>query len=90
MKNKINASKPEIAALMRHFLDENGNGYIAFSDFSKKFGPEMSLQLHVPTNELHLPNLCPNKEKLDEYGEKQKRVRQAISANRKAFQPEID
>lgn len=90
LKNKVRASKAEVSALMRHFLDGEGNGYIGFSEFSKRFGPEMSFSVDVPQSELHLPNLCPNREKLHEYGEKQKQVRKAISANRKAFQPEID
>lgn len=30
VKNKINASKPDIALLMKHVLDTDGNGYIDF------------------------------------------------------------
>ena len=53
---------------MKHVLDTDGNGYIDFSTFKEKFGPNMSRLVDVQENELHLPNLCPNKDKLNEYG----------------------
>lgn len=70
LKNKIYASKPDISLLMKHVLDTDGNGYIDFSTFKDKFGPNMSKLVEVPERELHLPNLVPNKDKLNEYGKK--------------------
>ena len=68
VKNKVFASQEDIASLMKHVLDTDGNGYIDFSTFKEKFGPSMSKLVEVPERELHVPNLCPNKEKLNEYG----------------------
>ena len=67
-KNKINASQGDIQLLMKHVLDTDGNGFIDFSTFKDKFGPNMSNLISVPQNELHLPNLVPNKEKINEFG----------------------
>lgn len=53
---------------MKNVLDTDGNGYIDFSTFKEKFGPNMSRLIDVPERELHLPNLVPNKDKLNEYG----------------------
>ena len=50
----------------------------------------MSRLVDVKENELHLPNLCPNKDKLNEYGKKQSNLRTSINLVRKSFQPEID
>lgn len=44
----------------------------------------------VPENEVHLPNLVPNKDKLNEYGKKSMTLRHSVDNVRKAFQPEID
>ena len=89
-KNKINASKNDINLLMKHVLDTDGNGYIDFSTFKEKFGPNMSRLVDVPERELHLPNLCPNKEKLNDYGKRSLTLRSTISQVNTSFQPEID
>lgn len=68
LKNKIFASKGDISLLMKNVLDTDGNGYIDFSTFKDKFGPDMSRLIAVPERELHMPNLVPNKEKLNEFG----------------------
>lgn len=39
---KINASQSEIQTIMKNVLDVNQNGYIDYSEFSKRFGPNMS------------------------------------------------
>ena len=70
LKNKIFASKGDISLLMKNVLDTDGNGYIDFSTFKEKFGPNMSRLIDVPERELHLPNLVPNKDKLNEYGQR--------------------
>ena len=44
---------------MKHVLDTDGNGFIDFSTFKEKFGPNMSKLVEVPENEVHLPNLAP-------------------------------
>ena len=89
-KNKIFASKEDVSLLMKNVLDTDGNGYIDFGTFKDKFGPNMSRLVTVKENELHLPNLCPNKDKLNEYGQKQSGLRTSINLVRKSFQPEID
>lgn len=33
---------------MKNFLDIDGNGYIEYKDFAKRFGPTMSLGVPVP------------------------------------------
>ena len=90
MKNKINASKDDIGLIMKHVLDTDGTGYIDFSTFKDKFGPNMSRLVSVPEKELHLPNLCPNKDKLKEYGNRSSSMQKTINLVRKSFQPEID
>jgi len=62
------ASQDDISLLMKTVLDTDGNGYIDFGTFKDKFGPNMSKLVYVPEREVHLPNLVPNKEKIDEYG----------------------
>jgi len=89
-KNKIQASKNDINLLMKHVLDTDGNGYIDFSTFKEKFGPNMSRLVEVPERELHLPNLAPNKEKLNEYGKRSLKLRSSINEVTTSFQPEID
>ena len=89
-KNKINASQGDIQLLMKHVLDTDGNGFIDFSTFKEKFGSNMSKLIAVPERELHLPNLVPNKAKLNEYGKRSQSLRQSVDNVRKAFQPEID
>ena len=75
---------------MKNVLDTDGNGYIDFSTFKQKFGPNMSRLIAVPENELHLPNLVPNKDKLNEYGQRSANVRQSVYKVRENFQPEVD
>lgn len=70
---------------MKHVLDTDGNGFIDFSTFKEKFGPNMSRLISVPENELHLPNLCPNKDKLNEYGKRSQSLRQSVNLVRKSF-----
>lgn len=50
----------------------------------------MSRLITVPENELHLPNLVPNKDKLNEYGQRSTNVRSSVYKVRENFQPEID
>jgi len=90
LKNKIYASKQDVSLLMKHVLDTDGNGYIDFSTFKEKFGPNMSRLVSVPERELHLPNLCPNKEKLNEYGQRSLSLRSSVNQVNKSFQPEVD
>ena len=90
VKNKINASQGDISLLMKHVLDTDGNGFIDFSTFKEKFGPNMSRLVEVPERELHLPNLAPNKDKLQEYGKRSQSLRNSVNEVRRAFQPEID
>lgn len=75
---------------MKHVLDADGNGYIDFSTFKEKFGPNMSKLVAVPENELHMPNLVPNLDKLNEYGKKSMTLRHSVDSVRRGFQPEID
>lgn len=89
-KNKISASQQDISLLMKHVLDTDGNGYIDFSTFKDKFGPNMSRLITVPEKELHLPNLCPNKDKLNEYGQRSSTIRSSVFETNKSFKPEID
>ena len=50
----------------------------------------MSSQINVTDNELHLPNLVPNKEKLNEYGTKASGLRNTIKEVTTSFKPEVD
>jgi hypothetical protein len=84
-KNKIEASEGDIALLMKNVLDTDGNGFIDFSTFKDKFGPNMSRLVAVPEKELHLPNLCPNIDKICEYGEKSKVIRTSLNEVTKSF-----
>lgn len=52
---------------MKLFDNEN-KGYLDFKTFSKYITPNMSRSINVKKNEVHLPNLVPNKEKTNEYG----------------------
>lgn len=65
---KINATQEEIQTVMKHVLDVNQNGYVDFTEFSKRFGPNMSASIKVEEKQSNLPNLCPNKEKTIEHG----------------------
>ena len=75
---------------MKHVLDTDGNGCIDFSTFKEKFGPNMSRLVEVPENELHVQNLAPNKDKLNEYGKRSMSLRDSVNRVRQSFQPEID
>jgi len=75
---------------MKNVLDTDGNGYIDFSTFKEKFGPNMSKLVAVPEREIHLPNLVPNKDKINEYGNRSKGIRSSFDVVKKSFQPEID
>lgn len=50
----------------------------------------MSEQVAVIENELHVQNLVPNREKLDEYGEKQKSLKDSIKEVNRVFRPDPD
>jgi hypothetical protein len=39
---KINATQEEVQTIMTNVLDVNSNGYVDYSEFSKRFGPTMS------------------------------------------------
>jgi len=75
---------------MKHVLDTDGNGFIDFSTFKDKFGPNMSKLVDVPERELHLPNLVPNIDKINEYGRRSKTLRASFAEVKKGFQPEMD
>ena len=75
---------------MKTVLDTDGNGYIDFGTFKEKFGPNMSKLVYVPEREVHLPNLVPNKEKIDEYGQRARGIRSSFDTVKQSFQPEID
>ena len=88
VKNKVHASKEDIASLMKHVLDTDGNGYIDFNTFKDKFGPNMSKLVEVPENEVHLPNLVPNKEKIQEYGTRARGFKTTFADVRNRFAPD--
>ena len=90
IKNKVFAAQEDIASLMKHVLDTDGNGYIDFSTFKEKFGPNMSKLVAVPERELHAPNIAPNKEKLNEYGQRARAFKPSFEQVRKGFAPEVD
>ena len=90
IKNKVFASQDDIASLMKHVLDTDGNGFIDFSTFKEKFGPNMSKLVEVPERELHLPNLAPNAAKLNEYGTRARSFKTSFDQVRKGFAPEVD
>lgn len=50
----------------------------------------MSEQIAVTDKEVHLPNLHPNKAKLNEYGKKAETVRDKIAEVTKQFKPEAE
>lgn len=85
IQQKIHASKEDIATLMKHVLDKDGDGYVDFAAFSKRFGPSMSRQVEVNDRELNCPNLAPNKDKLVEYGNRSKSLREAVNTVRRSF-----
>ena len=90
LANKINVTEHEVSSLMKNVLDPDQNGYIDFKHFSKRFGVNMSNQIDVSDKELHLPNLVPTKEKLNEYGHKSTNVRDTIAKVSASFKPEVD
>jgi hypothetical protein len=67
---------------MRLFDKEN-KGYLDFKSFSAVVHPNMSAQINVVKNELYFPNICPSKEKTNEYGIKQNSLYDAVKENRK-------
>ena len=75
---------------MRNVLDPQKKGYIDFATFSKKFGVNMSSQISCQDKELHLPNLVPNKEKLNEFGNKASTLRKTVKEVTTSFKPEVD
>lgn len=89
-KHKIEASEEDVSLLMKAVLDTDGNGFIDFNCFKDKFGSDMSNLIPIHQNELHKPNLVPNKEKLGEYGHKMKHIRSSLDDVKKSFQPEPD
>lgn len=90
MDNKINVTEGEVASMMKNVLDPEDNGYVDFQTFSKRFGVNMSSQINVEDKEVHLPNLAPNKAKLNEYGKKSEAVRDKIAEVTKKFKPEAE
>jgi hypothetical protein len=70
---------------MKHVLDKDGDGFVDYATFSKRFGPSMSRQVEVKDKELNLPNLAPNKDKLIEYGNRSKSLRDAVNTVRRSF-----
>jgi len=84
---QVQASKHEIASIIR-LLDKDNKGFLDFRSFSQAVNPHMSEMVGVKKNELHLPNLVPNKEKLHEYGNKQNQLTQAVNEVRRTFNPD--
>ena len=66
---QITASKKEVAAIMK-YLDKDNKGFLDFRTFSTGINQNMSSQINIPRNELHLPNLVPNKAKISEITQK--------------------
>lgn len=86
---QIPASKKEVAAILKH-LDKENKGFLDFRTFSTGIHQNMSSQINIPRNELHLPNLVPNKAKLGEITQKASSLQQAVNEARKTFQPDSE
>jgi hypothetical protein len=50
----------------------------------------MSAQININRNEVHLPNLAPNKAKVTEYGFRSNSLSQAAKEARKTFSPDSE
>lgn len=71
-------------------IDKDKKGFVDFTTFSKNFTPNMSQMVRVDQKEVHLPNLCPNKAKLHEYGMKGSGISETVTRVRESFRPEAD
>ena len=70
-------------------FDKEGKGYLDFRAFSQVVTPNMSQTIvQVKKNEIHLPNLVPNKDKSQEYGQKASQLIYAVQEARRSFQPD--
>lgn len=76
--------------MMTKVLDTEQRGYIDFKTFQARIKPRMSDQVTVVENESHKPNMWATREKLDEYGEKQKTLKDSIKEVNKVFRPDAD
>ena len=57
---KIEATQPELNAIMK-LVDQNNQGYLTFTEFSKVFSPSMSAKLvNVEMKDSTLPNHQPS------------------------------
>lgn len=86
---KITSSKKETAAVLSLF-DKEKKGFVDFATFSKTFSPNMADLVKVEQKEVHLPNLCPNRAKLHEYGVKGAGISETVTRVRESFRPEAD
>jgi len=86
---RINADKKEVAAILS-LIDTENKGFVDYKTFSKNFSENLSKKIDVPMKESHLPNLCPNREKVQEYGQKGSGIAEAVSKVRESFRPEAD
>ena len=73
---QVSASKHEIASILK-LIDTDAKGYLDFRAFSTSICPHMSDKINVPRNELHLPNLAPNRAKQSELGQLSSNIQSA-------------
>lgn len=79
---QVSASKQEVVSILKLFDKEN-KGYLDFRAFSQHVSPNMSSLVNVKKNEVHLPNLVPNKDKNTEYGNKASQLINAVNEVRR-------
>jgi len=76
---------------MMKLIDQNNQGYLSFTDFSKVFRPDMSTVLTtIPENDRYFNNNQPNKETTRDNTSNQKKFTETIGTLRTTFQPEQD
>lgn len=78
-----------MAGILKH-LDKEGKGYLDFRAFSTTVAPNMSSQINVERNELHLPNLVPSKDRIGHLSTKTNQLQDAVNQVRRTFQPDLE
>ena len=81
---EIQSSRKDLAAVLK-LLDKDQKGYLDFQNFSKGVHPGMAEAININNRELHLPNLVPNRAKLNEYAAKGKGLFNAVNEVRRTF-----
>lgn len=71
-------------------FDKENKGFLDFKTFSAHVTPNMSRLVNVQKNEVHLPNLVPNKDKNLEYGNKANQLLTVVNEARKNFSPDLE